>query len=105
MTTRLGEMHCDLKRCGGREQVQNEGRKGFEGVCLQESERETKQGKGREGKHAKGVEMHIQQQGPSPSLLTKATNGVFRVVRLTEFEILFVMFFAIVFLLFKDLVC
>lgn len=64
-----------------------------------------KQSKARQGRHAKGVEMHIQQQGPPPSLLTKATNGVFRVVRLTEFEILFVLFFAIVFLLFKDLVC
>ena len=98
-------MHRDLKRYGGREQVQKEGRNGLEGVCLEESERETKQGKARQGRHAKGVEMHIQQQGPPPSLLTKATNGVFRVVRLTEFEILFVLFFAIVFLLFKDLVC
>ena len=103
--TGLGEMHCDLKRCGGREQVKKEGRKGLDGVCLQESERETRQGKAKERKHAKGDEMHIPQQGPPPSLLTKATNGVFKAVRLSEFEILFVMFFAIVFLLIKDLVC
>lgn len=41
-------MHRDLKRYGGREQVQKEGRNGLEGVCLEESERETKQGKARE---------------------------------------------------------
>lgn len=38
------------------------------------------------------------------SPLTRAVNGVFAFVRLAEFEILFLLFFLIAFLLFKDLV-
>ncbi|KAF0898202.1 hypothetical protein E2562_001840 [Oryza meyeriana var. granulata] len=38
-----------------------------------------------------------------PGLLTRAVDKVFRFVRLAEFEILFVLFFLIVFILFKDL--
>ncbi|MCO5585630.1 hypothetical protein L7F22_039565 [Adiantum nelumboides] len=38
-----------------------------------------------------------------PSLLTRAVDYVFAFVRLAEFEILFLLFFVIVFLLFKDL--
>lgn len=39
-----------------------------------------------------------------PNILTRAVQGVFDLVRLAEFEILFVLFLAIVLLLFKDLV-
>ncbi|CDP04215.1 unnamed protein product [Coffea canephora] len=39
----------------------------------------------------------------SPSLLTRAVNSVFAFVRLAEFEILFVLFFIIAYLIFKDL--
>uniref|UniRef100_A0A0E0CE69 Uncharacterized protein n=1 Tax=Oryza meridionalis TaxID=40149 RepID=A0A0E0CE69_9ORYZ len=38
-----------------------------------------------------------------PGLLTRAVEKVFRFVRLAEFEILFVLFFLIAFVLFKDL--
>ncbi|KAL6661072.1 hypothetical protein ACP70R_000456 [Stipagrostis hirtigluma subsp. patula] len=38
-----------------------------------------------------------------PGLLTRAVDKVFRFVRLAEFEILFVLFFLVAFLLFKDL--
>ncbi|XP_073127832.1 uncharacterized protein [Henckelia pumila] len=38
-----------------------------------------------------------------PSLLTRGVNSVFAFVRLAEFEILFVLFFLIAYLLFKDL--
>ncbi|XP_062190888.1 uncharacterized protein LOC133894742 [Phragmites australis] len=38
-----------------------------------------------------------------PGLLTRTVDKVFRFVRLAEFEILFVLFFLIAFLLFKDL--
>ncbi|BAH94390.1 Os08g0528601 [Oryza sativa Japonica Group] len=38
-----------------------------------------------------------------PGLLTRAVEKVFRLVRLAEFEILFVLFFLIAFVLFKDL--
>jgi hypothetical protein len=48
--------------------------------------------------------MHRQQRVMQPSLLTRAVDSVFRFVRLAEFEILFVLFFVIAFLLFKDLV-
>ncbi|KAL5992084.1 hypothetical protein ACLOJK_012998 [Asimina triloba] len=37
------------------------------------------------------------------SLLTRAVNAVFAFVRLAEFEILFLLFFLIAFLIFKDL--
>ncbi|XP_052175683.1 uncharacterized protein LOC127790292 [Diospyros lotus] len=37
------------------------------------------------------------------SLLTLAVNSVFSFVRIAEFEILFVLFFIIAFLIFKDL--
>ncbi|XP_031477244.1 uncharacterized protein LOC116248536 [Nymphaea colorata] len=37
------------------------------------------------------------------SLLTRAVNMVFSFVRLAEFEILFVLFFVIAFIIFKDL--
>ncbi|XP_024532805.1 uncharacterized protein LOC112346984 [Selaginella moellendorffii] len=43
------------------------------------------------------------QAGASPSLLTRAVSSIFAFVRLAEFEILFVLFFVIVFLLVKDL--
>jgi hypothetical protein len=39
-----------------------------------------------------------------PGLMTRAVDKVFRFVRLAEFEILFVLFFLIAFILFKDLV-
>ncbi|KAI5648946.1 hypothetical protein M9H77_34951 [Catharanthus roseus] len=39
----------------------------------------------------------------SPSLLTRAVNSVFTFVRFAEFEILFVLFFVIAFIIFKDL--
>jgi len=42
--------------------------------------------------------------GDDPGLLTSAVDKVFRFVRLAEFEILFVLFFLVAFLLFKDLV-
>nr|BAJ98575.1 predicted protein [Hordeum vulgare subsp. vulgare] len=38
-----------------------------------------------------------------PGLLTRVVDKVFRFVRLAEFEILFVLFFLIAFILFKDL--
>ncbi|KAL5715992.1 hypothetical protein ACHQM5_017739 [Ranunculus cassubicifolius] len=37
------------------------------------------------------------------SALTRSVNSVFAFVRLAEFEILFVLFFAIAYLIFKDL--
>ncbi|KAL3833848.1 hypothetical protein ACJIZ3_008584 [Penstemon smallii] len=37
------------------------------------------------------------------SLLTRGVNSVFEFVRLAEFEILFVLFFLVAFLIFKDL--
>ncbi|KAL1807980.1 hypothetical protein ACET3Z_024970 [Daucus carota] len=42
-------------------------------------------------------------RGKDESLLTRMVNSVFSFVRLAEFEILFVLFFLIAFLLFKDL--
>ncbi|KAL3650124.1 hypothetical protein CASFOL_006527 [Castilleja foliolosa] len=39
----------------------------------------------------------------TPSLLTRGVNSVFEFVRFAEFEILFVLFFLIAFILFKDL--
>ena len=44
------------------------------------------------------------RRGDDPGLLTRAVDRVFRFVRLAEFEILFVLFFLVAFLLFKDLV-
>ncbi|XP_009611372.1 uncharacterized protein [Nicotiana tomentosiformis] len=38
-----------------------------------------------------------------PSLMTRAVNSVFTFVRFAEFEILFVLFFLIAYLIFKDL--
>ncbi|KAI3996675.1 hypothetical protein MKX01_042378 [Papaver californicum] len=38
-----------------------------------------------------------------PGGLTKAVQGVFAFVKLAEFEILFVLFFLIAFIIFKDL--
>ncbi|XP_051121479.1 uncharacterized protein LOC127244925 [Andrographis paniculata] len=38
-----------------------------------------------------------------PSLLTRTVNSVFAFVRFAEFEILFVLFFFVAFLIFKDL--
>ncbi|KAJ1269296.1 hypothetical protein BS78_07G200500 [Paspalum vaginatum] len=43
------------------------------------------------------------RRGDDPGLLTRAVDKVFRFVRLAEFEILFVLFFLVAFLLFKDL--
>ncbi|WVZ92039.1 hypothetical protein U9M48_038136, partial [Paspalum notatum var. saurae] len=43
------------------------------------------------------------EEGDKPGLLTRAVDKVFRFVRLAEFEILFVLFFLVAFLLFKDL--
>ncbi|KAI3807894.1 hypothetical protein L1987_23830 [Smallanthus sonchifolius] len=37
------------------------------------------------------------------SLLTRAVDSVFRFVRFAEFEILFVLFFVVSFIIFKDL--
>ncbi|KAI3470342.1 hypothetical protein Pfo_027005 [Paulownia fortunei] len=39
----------------------------------------------------------------SSSLLTRGVNSVFAFVRFAEFEILFVLFFLVAFLIFKDL--
>ncbi|XP_024389228.1 uncharacterized protein [Physcomitrium patens] len=47
--------------------------------------------------------MQRKQRLTQPSLLSRAVDSVFRFVRLAEFEILFVLFFVIVYLLFKDL--
>ncbi|KAK6144974.1 hypothetical protein DH2020_021803 [Rehmannia glutinosa] len=38
-----------------------------------------------------------------PSLLTRSVDSVFAFVRFAEFEILFVLFFLVAFLIFKDL--
>ncbi|PAN36334.1 hypothetical protein GQ55_6G263000 [Panicum hallii var. hallii] len=43
------------------------------------------------------------RRGDDPGILTRAVDKVFRFVRLAEFEILFVLFFLVAFLLFKDL--
>ncbi|CAM6113519.1 unnamed protein product [Calypogeia fissa] len=48
--------------------------------------------------------MRRQQQSPTPSLLTRAVDSVFAFVRLAEFEILFVLFFVLIYIFFKDLV-
>jgi hypothetical protein len=48
--------------------------------------------------------MRRQQRGPPASLITRAVDWVFTMVRNAEFEILFVLFFVIAYLLFKDLV-
>ncbi|GAQ89288.1 hypothetical protein KFL_005070050 [Klebsormidium nitens] len=48
--------------------------------------------------------MRRQSNAPRrPNLLTRAVEGVFDLVRLAEFEILFVVFLVIVLLLIKDL--
>ncbi|CBI19959.3 hypothetical protein AAG906_007173 [Vitis piasezkii] len=39
----------------------------------------------------------------NPSTFTRAVNSVFTFVRYAEFEILFVLFFLIAFIIFKDL--
>ncbi|KAM0031527.1 hypothetical protein Hdeb2414_s0017g00509881 [Helianthus debilis subsp. tardiflorus] len=38
------------------------------------------------------------------SVQTRAVDSVFRFIRFTEFEILFILFFIIAFIIFKDLV-
>ncbi|KAM0031169.1 hypothetical protein Hdeb2414_s0017g00505671 [Helianthus debilis subsp. tardiflorus] len=38
------------------------------------------------------------------SVLTRAVDSVFRFVRFAEFEILYILFFVIAFIIFKDLV-
>ncbi|CAM8973963.1 unnamed protein product [Rhodiola kirilowii] len=43
------------------------------------------------------------RRNASESVLTKAVNKVFEFVRFAEFEILFVLFFLVAFLIFKDL--
>ncbi|MCD9646164.1 hypothetical protein HAX54_035732 [Datura stramonium] len=43
------------------------------------------------------------KRGSSPSILTRAVNSVFTFVRFAEFEILFVLFFVIAYVIFKDL--
>jgi hypothetical protein len=48
--------------------------------------------------------MRRQQRGPPASLITRAVDWVFTMLRNAEFEILFVLFFVIAYLLFKDLV-
>ncbi|KAJ7560120.1 hypothetical protein O6H91_04G114400 [Diphasiastrum complanatum] len=47
--------------------------------------------------------MRRQAAGKSPNLLARAVDSVFGFVRLAEFEILFVLFFVMVFLFVKDL--
>ncbi|CAK9233796.1 unnamed protein product [Sphagnum troendelagicum] len=47
--------------------------------------------------------MRRQQRGPPASLITRAVDWVFTMLRNAEFEILFVLFFVIAYLLFKDL--
>uniref|UniRef100_M0ZKA0 Uncharacterized protein n=1 Tax=Solanum tuberosum TaxID=4113 RepID=M0ZKA0_SOLTU len=42
---------------------------------------------------------------PSRSILTRAVDSVFDFVRLAEFEILFVFFFVVAYVIFKDLIC
>ncbi|KAG8048030.1 hypothetical protein GUJ93_ZPchr0008g13532 [Zizania palustris] len=59
----------------------------------------------RGGVHARSGGMRPQRGARGePGLLTRAVDKVFRFVRLAEFEILFVLFFLIAFVLFKDLV-
>jgi len=48
--------------------------------------------------------MRRQQRGPPASLVTRTADWVSSMLRNAEFEILFVLFFVIAFLLFKDLV-
>ncbi|XAR64884.1 hypothetical protein NMG60_11008770 [Bertholletia excelsa] len=47
--------------------------------------------------------MSPQRKRNDQSFLTRAVNSVFAFVRLAEFEILFVLFFLVAFLIFKDL--
>ncbi|CAN6462577.1 unnamed protein product [Victoria cruziana] len=47
--------------------------------------------------------MHRRPEPVRESLLTRAVNVVFSLVRLAEFEILFVLFFIVAFIIFKDL--
>jgi len=77
----------------------------------EEVERESGGGQGRAEVRrvgARGSVMRRQQQqqqvADTPSLLTRAVGSVMKLLRLAEFEILFVLFFIITFLLFKDLV-
>ncbi|XP_055827730.1 uncharacterized protein LOC129895961 [Solanum dulcamara] len=43
------------------------------------------------------------EEVPSRSILTRAVDSVFDFVRLAEFEILFVLFFIVAYVIFKDL--
>ncbi|KAJ7964372.1 GRIP and coiled-coil domain-containing protein [Quillaja saponaria] len=52
---------------------------------------------------AKESEMGRRVRNPNESALTRAVNAVFAFVRLAEFEILFVLFLFIAFLVFKDI--
>ncbi|CAM6007059.1 unnamed protein product [Sphagnum balticum] len=47
--------------------------------------------------------MRRQQRGPPASLVTRTADWVSNMLRNAEFEILFILFFVIAFLLFKDL--
>ncbi|VFQ66290.1 unnamed protein product [Cuscuta campestris] len=49
------------------------------------------------------LEVRGGRRDESASLLTRAVNKVFEFVRFAEFEILFVLFFVIAYVIFKDL--
>ncbi len=51
-----------------------------------------------------GAQMRRHQRGPPASLATRTADWVSSMLRNAEFEILFILFFVIAFLLFKDLV-
>ncbi|GMG99537.1 hypothetical protein Nepgr_001377 [Nepenthes gracilis] len=67
-----------------------------EGGGERERERE------REGERMRGRGA-VDSKRKKPSWLTQAVSAVFSFVRLAEFEILFILFFVIAFLIFKDL--
>ncbi|CAK9162269.1 unnamed protein product [Ilex paraguariensis] len=50
-----------------------------------------------------GAKMNRRREDERQSLLTRAVNSVFAFFRFAEFEILFVLFFLVAFLIFKDL--
>jgi hypothetical protein len=60
-------------------------------------------GEVRERERQRGSMRRRQQVVDTPSLFTRAVGSVIKLVRLAEFEILFILFFVITFLLFKDL--
>lgn len=72
----------------------------------EEGQRSSGSGEGESGGEEEKVPMRRQPQRAADqrSLLTRAVESVFKLVKVAEFEILFITFFVIVVLLFKDLV-